>query len=249
MNLNQYLKRINYHGIHEPNAYTLKALHLAHMQTVPFENLSIHWQEPILLNKDDLFNKIVTRNRGGFCYELNGLFAALLHALGFKVQKLSARVSNGDGTFSPEFDHMTLLVTLEERWLADVGFGDSFREPILLDSQEPQAQYGRNYRVQPKDERYLMSSQNADEDWEAQYHFDLRPFQFEDYVPRCHYHQTDPNSHFQRSRICSLATENGRLTLSNNRLIRTTLDGERTEEELTKQAYQQVLASEFGITQ
>lgn len=251
MNIDNYLKRINYKGSLDPTAETLKALHLAHMQAVPFENLSIHWQEPIILNEAALYDKIVNRQRGGFCYELNGLFAALCQALGFEVSKLSARVSNGDGTFSPEFDHMTLLITTgdgQERWLADVGFGDSFREPLLFASREMQAQYGCYYRLQQEDDAYFMSQKKEGEDWEAQYRFDLRPFQFADYVPRCHFHQTSPDSHFQRSKICSLATENGRITLSDNRLITTTFDGSRTEMELRNRAvYAQTLKSEFGI--
>ena len=250
MNIDTYLERINYQGSREPNKETLQALHLAHMLAVPFENLSIHWQEPIILNEQDLFEKIIDRGRGGFCYELNGLFAALCQALGFDVSKLSAGVSNGDGTYSPEFDHMTLLVTLEDRWLVDVGFGDSFREPLLLDSQGEQQQYGRNYKVHKENDSYIMSQQKDGQEWETQYRFNLRPFQFADYVPRCQYHQTSPESHFQRSRICSLATENGRITLSDMRLITTTLAGSREEKELPSEAtYNQTLATHFGIKQ
>jgi len=97
-------------------------LHLAHLLSAPFENLSIHWHEPIVLTDEALFQKIVLRQRGGFCYELNGLFASLLRTLGFQVEMLSAGVMNKRGEFGPEFDHMTLMVTLAERWLVDVGF-------------------------------------------------------------------------------------------------------------------------------
>ncbi len=126
-----YLQRINYDGPLAPSAETLRQLHLAHLLSVPFENLSIHRHEPIVLNDDALFEKIVRRRRGGFCYELNGVFAALLRSLGFNVTMLSAEVANNEGEFGEPFDHMTLMVTLDERWLADVGFGDSFREPLL----------------------------------------------------------------------------------------------------------------------
>ena len=114
---------------------------------MPFENLSIHEGEPIVLNDDALFEKIVGRRRGGFCYELNGLFAALLRALGFEVAMLSAQVANARGEFGPDFDHMTLMVTLATRWLADVGFGDSFLEPLLLDERREQVQGERAYRI------------------------------------------------------------------------------------------------------
>src|ERR1041384_7192098 len=117
MNIEAYLKRINYNGPRTPTAETLRALQVAHLRTAPFENLSIHAGEPIVLDEDALFTKIVDGRRGGFCYELNGLFAGLLRALGFDVAMLSAGVGRAAGGFSPGFDHMTLMVTLAERWL------------------------------------------------------------------------------------------------------------------------------------
>src|SRR5215207_9436793 len=142
-----YLKRIDYRGPLAPTAATLRRLQVAHLLSVPFENLSIHAGEPIVLDEDALFDKIVVRRRGGFCYELNGLFAALLRALGFHVEMLSAGVMSQAGEFGPEFDHMALLVSLAERWLVDVGFGDSFIEPLLLAERAEQAQGGRAYRI------------------------------------------------------------------------------------------------------
>ena len=102
MDIRDYLKRIHYQGSLEPTLQTLQALHEAHLLTVPFENLSIHYGQPIILQEDLLFNKIVRKHRGGFCYELNGLFAWLLQQLGFQVTLLSAEVAGDDGTFSPD---------------------------------------------------------------------------------------------------------------------------------------------------
>src|SRR5712671_3170173 len=121
MDFHAYLQRINYAGSLAPDNETLRLLHLAHLRTVPFENLSIHTNDAIVLDDDALFEKIVVRRRGGFCYELNGLFAALLRELGFEVELVSAQVARTDGGFSPDFDHMALLVVRDERWLADVG--------------------------------------------------------------------------------------------------------------------------------
>src|SRR5689334_20548662 len=104
MDIQAYLDRIGYHGPLAPTAETLRALQIAHLQTVPFENLSIHARQPIVLDDESLFDKVVMRRRGGFCYELNGLFAALLRALRFQVSMLSAAVARGDGTFGPDFD-------------------------------------------------------------------------------------------------------------------------------------------------
>ena len=108
VDIKAYLERINYHGSLAPTAETLRALQVAHLSTVPFENLSIHAKEPIILDDDALFTKIVANRRGGFCYEANGLFAALLRALGFEAEMLSAEVANAEGEFGPDFDHMTL---------------------------------------------------------------------------------------------------------------------------------------------
>src|SRR5919109_1202974 len=103
MNIQAYLDRIGYRGPLEPTAETLRALHVAHLLGVPFENLNIGMGWPIVLDEAALFDKIVVRRRGGFCYELNGLFAALLRELGFDVTLLSAGVARQDGGFGPEF--------------------------------------------------------------------------------------------------------------------------------------------------
>jgi len=129
MDVNAYLKRINYDGPLDVSPETLRRLHLAHLQSVPFENLSIHNSEPIVLDDEALFAKIVARRRGGFCYEANGLFAALLRALGFDVTMLSAEVARGGSQFSPPFDHMALLVKLAERWLAEGQFPEGSMGP------------------------------------------------------------------------------------------------------------------------
>jgi N-hydroxyarylamine O-acetyltransferase len=97
VDITAYLDRINYHGPLAPTAETLRELQVAHLLTVPFENLSIHTKQPIVLDDNALFEKIVMRRRGGFCYEANGLFAALLRALEFDVKMLSAGAANAKG--------------------------------------------------------------------------------------------------------------------------------------------------------
>jgi len=127
-----YLSRVGYKGSTSPTLETLRAIHYAHLLTVPFENLDIALGRKIALDQDSFIRKIAELRRGGFCYELNGAFAALLQALGFRVTLLSARVARRDGGESPEFDHLTLRVDLDETWLADVGFGESFLEPLRI---------------------------------------------------------------------------------------------------------------------
>ena len=247
MNVEAYLKRINYNGSREPTAETLRALQVAHLLHVPFENLSIHAGEAIVLEEDALFTKIVTGKRGGFCYECNGLFAGLLRALGFEVAMLGAGVARPDGSFGPNFDHMTLMVTLADRWLVDVGFGDSFLEPLLLDARFDQEQGTRSFRIVDDDDHLLLMRRDDSGDWKAQYRFTLQPYNFADYEEMCRFHQTSPESHFTRGLVCSLATEDGRITLTNMRLI-TTAGSSRDEHSLTDQAeYDRVLREQFGI--
>lgn len=247
MDVQAYLNRINYDGPLEPTAETLRQLHLAHLLTVPFENLSIHAHEPIVLKDEALFRKIVTRRRGGFCYELNGLFAALLRALGFEVAMLSAQVANAEAEFSADFSHMALMIEIEERWLVDVGFGDSFVEPLLLDERDAQVQRDRAYRLDADGERLIVQRADNGNDWKPQYRFTLNPFQYPDYAEMCQYHQTSPLSHFTQARICSRLTPRGRVSLSDLRLITTEL-GERHEQTAaTQEEYAELLRKFFGV--
>lgn len=247
LDINAYLKRINYRGSLAPNAETLRALQVAHLMAVPFENLSIHAGELIVLDDEALFEKIVVRRRGGFCYEANGLFAALLRELGFEVAMLSGGVANAEGGFGRDFDHMTLMVTLDERWLADVGFGDSFVEPLLLDKREEQRQGTRTLRIDDDGTHLILMQRDDGEDWKAQSRFTLQPYQYADYAEMCHYHQTSPESHFTQGRICSRLTPQGRVTLSEMRLIET-VNGKRVERVLTnEEEYAAALRERFGI--
>src|SRR5207253_7331000 len=147
MNVAAYLGRIGYNGKVSTTIETLRGLHRAHLLSVPFENLDISLGRQILCNEDAFLRKIVERRRGGFCYEMNGAFAALLRAIGFRVTLLSARVPQPDGGDGLEFDHLTLRVDFEEPYLADVGFGDSFMEPLRLKTGIEQEQDRRRFRI------------------------------------------------------------------------------------------------------
>jgi N-hydroxyarylamine O-acetyltransferase len=188
----------------------------------------------------------VERRRGGFCYELNGLFAILLRQLGFDVTLLAAQVAGKDGGWGPEFDHLLLLVRIDgERWLADVGFGSSFREPLLLDLATDQSQQDGIYRISRAEEHWVFAEQAVDGTWLPQYTFTLHPRYLEDFAAECAVKQTSP--FWRDRRICSRATPNGRITLSDSRLIWTE-DGRREEQELTTgDACVAALRQHFGI--
>jgi N-hydroxyarylamine O-acetyltransferase len=222
MDIAAYLARIGFTEPTDPSAETLRRLHLAHLYTVPFENLDISLGREILCDEKRFFHKIVELRRGGFCYELNGAFAALLRELGFRVTLLSARVSREDGSASPDFDHLALRVDLDEAWLADVGFGDSFLEPLRLTPEIEQEQGSLRFRIAAVGDVMIVQRQLDDGNWKSQYRFTLVPRQLSDFAARCRFQQTSPESHFTQQRICTLATREGRITLSDLKLIRTT---------------------------
>jgi N-hydroxyarylamine O-acetyltransferase len=227
---------------------TLRRLHKKHLLSIPFENLDIHLGRPIILSEDAFYEKIVTHRRGGFCYELNGSFAALLTSLGFNVRMLSARVARKNGGFTPEFDHMILLVTMRDRWVVDVGFGDSFTEPKRLDFQGPQTDNGRVYRITRRAGGRLLSRWDAEKNlWEPQYLFSLRPRSLGDFVRRCRYQQTSPNSHFKKGRVCTMLTRDGRVTLTDTKLIVTRGSRRFKRHVRGPKEFDRLLQERFGI--
>jgi len=252
MDIRTYLARIQYFEPLKPDVQTLQGLHLAHMQNVPFENLDIGLKQPILLTEQALWEKIITRKRGGFCYELNGLFAWLLKQIGFEVTFLNARVYDRDGNLGIDFDHLALLVKLPNdsaRWLADVGFGDSFNEPLDFEERGDQVQDLRAYRLEQIESGYATWQKNYDGSWERQYFFDLHPRTFPtDYEPACSYHQTSPESSFTRGSIISKATPDGRVSLEDGRLI-LTKNGQRSVRQVEgKDEYRVLLHEYFDVT-
>ena len=229
-----YLKRIDHNQPVSVNISTLKDLHKNHLLNIPFENLSIHSGQKIILDKDLLSNKIIHSNRGGYCYELNGIFYHLLKELGFKVKMISARVSNGKGGWGPEFDHLALIVTFSmgEEWLVDVGFGDNFIEPKKFELDTVQQDPNGFYKIIKHDERYFELLRSPDKkEFSGEYIFTLKERQWKDFEEMNNYHQSSPDSHFTKNKICSIATDKGRITLSKNKLTFTE-NGIKKETEL-----------------
>jgi N-hydroxyarylamine O-acetyltransferase len=236
VNVSAYLARIGFSGSTQASSDTLRGLHLAHMRTVPFENLDISLGREIICDERRFLHKIVDLRR-----------AVLLRELGLSVTLLSARVSREDGSASPEFDHLALRVDLDEPWLADVGFGDSFLEPLRLKPELEQEQSSGRFRIVQVGDVMIMQRVLPGEFWKSMYRFTLTPRQLSDFAPRCEFQQTSPESHFTRQRICTLPTQDGRITLSDLKLIRTI--GERREERIlaSEDEWRSALAELFGV--
>lgn len=246
MDVSGYLNRINYRSSPGVSEQTLRELHKAHLLAIPFENLDNHLGRRIVLDQEKVIRKLVEERRGGICYELNGAFCALLRALGFQVSMLSAGVARDEGGFDPPFDHMALLVQLEQRWLADVGFGDSFREPLLLDERGEQMQGNDSFQLVEADEHLVLQRLESGS-WKPQYRFTLQPHQYSDFSEMCLYHQTSPQSIFTQRRTCSRATPSGRITVTEKRLIITEGGNKRERELVTHQEWLAALREHFGI--
>ncbi len=245
MDTKDYLTRIGYTGTLDPTAETLRRLHRAHMLSVPFENLDIFLGKPIVLDVEAFYHKVVRQGRGGFCFELNSLFAWLLTQLGFTVTILSARIFYY-GSTGPEFDHMVLMVEAEKPLIADVGFGDCFIDPLGFD-EEAVWQRGFFYSLGKWDSQWVMKRREAGLKWAPQYSFSLTPRRLSDFGGMNEFHQQSADSIFTRKVVCSKATTKGRVTLSRNRLI--IAEKERREEKMVagEAEWWDLLKSHFGI--
>jgi len=257
-----YLARL---GIERPtriDAHALTALHAAHQRAIPFENIDVWSGVPLDLDPDALFDKIVRRNRGGFCYELNSLFARLLIELGFDVRMMSAGVVNADGVIGPPFDHMCLRVELEGGpWLSDVGFGRAPLRPVRLEEAEriddPAAAFrlrrvtgnGAGFGPEPWDfARAAPANRRSGPDgWMPLYRFDPSDRELEEFAPMCSWHQSSADSVFPGTLIVSRATERGRISVRGMEWIREA-DGHREEGTLeSSDARKSFIHNEFGI--
>jgi N-hydroxyarylamine O-acetyltransferase len=232
------LSRIGFSAKAEPTSAVLFALQRSHLMTVPFENLDIHLGRPIRLDTSALFTKIVSNRRGGYCFELNGLLALLLEMIGFRVKRLSAASANDDGSYKAPFEHLALCCLAADRgetaWLVDVGWGDGPVEPLRIEAWSEQERGGRLYRLRPEDVFFVLEEKTAAGEWIKHYRFGLAAHKLDEFEGMNQYLQTSPVSMFTQKRLCALFRPNGRVTLSDLRLIETRNRGLRGSEEKTE---------------
>jgi len=220
MEAEKYLERINYSDKTEPEMEVLKALQKKHLLSVPFENLDIHDKIPIELDLANIFKKVVIERRGGFCYELNGIFHELLNSIGFDVKMISARVfDQTQQIFSPEFDHLAIIAKIESvDYLADVGFGEFAFSPLKIELNTIHNDERGSFRIEKYDDLYYKVAKRAGDNWGPEYMFTLKKRDLSEFKDMCHYNQTSPLSHFTQNKFCSLATEKGRITVTSNKI-------------------------------
>ncbi len=250
MNSIQYLQRLQVNNTEILSYSFLSKLQEQHLLTVPFENLDIHQGKKIVLEEGRIYEKIVACGRGGFCYELNGLFCWLLRSLGFTVSIVSARVYMPTiDRFTPEFDHMAFIIDLENKYLVDVGFGDNFRKPIALPDGIVEDISG-TYRVQPfgsAPDTYILQKQENNNSWQHVYSFTAHPRIISDFDEMCTFHQTSPESRFTQEVICTMATINGRVSLSDDSLTITDEGSKKKTKVVSDKDFKHKLMDHFGI--
>lgn len=245
----KYLKRIRCKRERTPNLKFLNLLHRSHMMCVPFENLDIHMGKEIILDIHKIYQKIIPSNRGGFCYELNGLFYHLLSDLGYQCHLISGRVYGKEGRLGPPFDHAAILVYLEGKvYLADVGFGSGFLTPKLLQPDLVQMDYNQYFKLEKNaDDEYTLSCSEDLSSYKPKYIFTDTERQFVEFIDMCQYQQTNKKSPFRQKKMITRPLVDGRVTLTSSNLI-ITKAGKKSEQVLLNQdEFKVKLLQHFGI--
>jgi arylamine N-acetyltransferase len=216
-NLASYFERINYKGSTEVSEDTLRDIHIAHTLNVPFENLDVFYRRPILLDGTSLYKKIVKERRGGYCFEMNGIFSLVLQEMGFKVTNLLARVTI-DGIHYTTKTHQAILVeTGGNKWLADVGFGnDGIIAPLILEENTEQKQFAHTYRLITHSIFGSVLQKKNEDRYNPLYSFTLDECSPEDFLMSNHFTSTFPESFFIKMRMCTMPTKDGRITLTDD---------------------------------
>jgi N-hydroxyarylamine O-acetyltransferase len=245
--LEQYFRRIGYAGSSEPTLNTLTAIHRAHLRSIPYENLDIHLGRRLTLEPDHIFQKLVLEGRGGWCYEMNSLLAWALGGLGFKVEYLAGAVPRASAGPNAEGNHLVLLVHLSGGdWIADVGFGDGFLEPIPF-AEGSYSQYGFEFRLERGPEPGRWTVHSHPHSAAPTYDFGLETYQLGHFQSRCNWLQTSPDSGFVRTTVCQRFVGESILTLRGATLSTVTPDGKQQQTIETEAEYAQVLRDGFGL--
>jgi len=204
MKIKEYIKRINYSGDLIPNLVVLKQLQKTHLLNVPFENLDIHYANPIELDIDKIYHKVVVKKRGGFCYELNGLFQKLLSMIGFESKIISARAyDKNKEKFGEEYDHLAIIVKLNQNeYLTDVGFGEFAFHPLKLKTNKFQTDPRGNFIIVTYKNDYFKVSKEHRGKKTNEYIFTKKERAIKEFNEMCHFHQTKILMKMNMKNIC-----------------------------------------------
>jgi len=250
VDLDAYFARIGYQGRRDATLETLRAIHLLHPQTIPFENLDPLMHRPVPLDLDSLQQKLVLGFRGGYCYEQNTLLSHVLGRLGFRITSLAARVmwNNPEDHVSPR-NHMLLRVTLEDGdYIADAGFGGLTQTgPLRLEADHVQVTPHGSYRLLADGDGFRLQARLHTQ-WKTLYRFDLTPQFPIDHEVANHFVATYPDSLFRKSLMLARVLPAGRYALLNNRLTLYGAEGDAERLNVSSAAeFHDILKNLFGV--
>jgi N-hydroxyarylamine O-acetyltransferase len=232
-----------------PTLELLAALQLAHLSHVPFENLHVYHARGVRTDVDWSYPKIVEQRRGGWCFEVNGCFGALLRAVGFELDYISCQVWN-QGEWGPPLDHLGLLVHLDgERCFVDVGFGDNCLVPLPIgDGEYPAAP--RRARIELDDDAFVLTELMPEEGWLPQMRGTFEPRELADFTPRSEYLKTAPDLGWSTKPFATRALdgEGSRVTLRRDLLRVRTGSGSYIDTTVAEEEWSDLLTEHFQLS-
>ncbi len=242
--LSHYFARVGYSGTATPSLSTLRDLHRAHLLTIPYENLDIHLGVPLTLDPARIFTKLVDEGRGGWCYEMNGLFAQVLDTIGFSVRRVAGTVGRTRSGWRAQGNHLVLIVTLDRPWIVDVGFGDGFLTPLPLEPGT-YTQSFLEYRVSRDGPRWRVD--NHAHGGADGFDFTLTERRLDDFATQCRELQTSAESSFVKATVCERFTERGLVMLRAATLREVTKAGVTTRVLQDAHEFVATLRDRFGL--
>jgi N-hydroxyarylamine O-acetyltransferase len=244
LDLAAYLRRIDYDGDLAPAAATLAGLHRAHVAAIPFENADVMLGRGVRVDLPSIADKLVRRGRGGYCFEHGQLLAAALVQLGYRVDRLLARVGGPHDVRS----HLVLRVHVGgQPWLADTGFGTGLIEPLPFGDGAPHGQYGWTYRLRADGDHHWQLQERQDDDWATLYQFDDQPQYPADVLVANHFTSTYPDSSFVRQLVVIRKDPGGLRRLTGRRLSSTRPGQPASERHLDDAGFAAALTGTFGL--
>ena len=244
-----YLKRL---GVYKelPSLGFLRKIHRNHLLSIPFENLDVHVGNQIILDIDKIYEKIISRGRGGFCYELNLLFYHLLIHLGYECQLISCSVWKAEiQKYGPEYDHMAILIKLQnDVFLCDVGFGDGFVYPQKV-AGDLQMDMNRYFKIfKDRDDNFYLKMTDGGDQFLSKYRFKVKRREPIEFIDMCTYHQSSPESTFVAKKLITRLDQTGRITLTDDKLIYHEKGMRHEESVLNDDAFYAKMEEHFGIS-
>lgn len=245
MDCASYLRRIGFAGVLQLNLATLCRLHRGHLQHIAYENLDVQLGRRTGLKPEDAFAKLVDNERGGWCYEMNGLFRWVLEAIGFRVVPMTGAVLRGQRGPSAIGNHLVLCVELDEPYLADVGLGDGPIEPLPLKEGSYQQEW-RTFRLERLADGWWRFH-NAENAFAPSFDFQHRPADWDMLQQKCDWLQTSPDSRFVQNAICLRHYPNSIVAMV-GRVLKT-IDRDGITDQLVNSSgeYNEKLVATFGI--